>query len=369
MKTILLIDDDDDLRLATKLLLQLNNYHVVEAENGYRGVECAKRNQPDLIICDVQMPGIDGYTTLEQLHSEESTAIIPFIFLTGKHQKEDIRKGMVLGASDYLTKPFTEEELLKAVESRLSLKQQYDEYSTKQVRALRANISRALPHELRTPLTGLLGFAQLLKDDAAHLTIEELTEYGDFIFKSSNRIKATLEKFWLYTQLELRKTQDPRSLKQLPRNTIALIEAIKSVAEHKMMSMHRENDLILQLEEINGQIRIDDLQILIEELLDNAAKFSKSGQPITLSTHSEGESRILRIKDLGRGMSKAQINFIGAFMQFEREHYEQQGMGLGLIIAQRIAEINGGKLTIISEIGEGTEIVITFQNTSHGIEQ
>jgi DNA-binding response OmpR family regulator len=119
-KKILLIEDDVAVRENTEELLELSNYSVVTAANGKIGVEEAKRSNPDIIICDIMMPEMDGYEVLQILSKNNTTKYIPFIFLTAKTERKDIRKGMDMGADDYLTKPFNESELLSAIESRLA---------------------------------------------------------------------------------------------------------------------------------------------------------------------------------------------------------------------------------------------------------
>jgi CRP-like cAMP-binding protein/CheY-like chemotaxis protein len=119
MKKILLIEDNPDVRENTSEILSLANYHVTVAENGRVGVELAQKDRPDLIICDIMMPELDGYGVLHILGKNPQTAGVPFIFLTAKTEKTDIRKGMNLGADDYLTKPFDETDLLNAIEARL----------------------------------------------------------------------------------------------------------------------------------------------------------------------------------------------------------------------------------------------------------
>lgn len=130
MKKILLIEDNLEVRENTSEILALANYHVVAAENGKIGVELAQKERPDLIICDIMMPELDGYGVLHILNKNEQTANIPFIFLTAKTEKTDIRKGMNLGADDYLTKPFDDTDLLNAIETRLRkhsmLQKQYE---------------------------------------------------------------------------------------------------------------------------------------------------------------------------------------------------------------------------------------------------
>ncbi len=119
MKKILIIEDNPEVRENTSEILSLANYSVISAENGKAGVDLAQREMPDLIICDIMMPELDGYGVLHILSKNEQTSGIPFIFLTAKAEKNDIRKGMDLGADDYLTKPFDDTDLLNAIEARL----------------------------------------------------------------------------------------------------------------------------------------------------------------------------------------------------------------------------------------------------------
>lgn len=119
MSKILIIDDHDDIRENIAEILMLAGYESITAENGRRGVEVAVKEKPDLIICDIMMPELDGYGVLHLLRKNEDTAFTPFIFLSAKTERSDLRKGMDMGADDYITKPFDDIELLNAVETRL----------------------------------------------------------------------------------------------------------------------------------------------------------------------------------------------------------------------------------------------------------
>jgi two-component system, sensor histidine kinase and response regulator len=120
MYKILIIEDEDAIRENIKDLLVTENFIVVEAENGRVGIQMALEEHPDLILCDVMMPEIEGYKVLEEIVHHSTTQLTPFIFLTAKATKDDLRRGMDLGADDYLTKPFTRKELLSAVTTRLA---------------------------------------------------------------------------------------------------------------------------------------------------------------------------------------------------------------------------------------------------------
>jgi DNA-binding NarL/FixJ family response regulator len=119
MKKILVIEDEAEMRRNITALLRYHGYEPAAAENGRAGVEAARREKPDLILCDVMMPDLDGYGVLQALHADTSLAGIPFIFLTAKGEKDDLRSGMNLGADDYLTKPVANADLIRAIDARL----------------------------------------------------------------------------------------------------------------------------------------------------------------------------------------------------------------------------------------------------------
>jgi DNA-binding NarL/FixJ family response regulator len=119
MKKILIIEDEPEMRRNLATVLRLEKYQPLTAENGNIGVELAKRERPDLILCDVMMPGLDGYGVLQALREDAQLALIPFVFLTAKGEKDDLRSGMNLGADDYLTKPVAKADLLNTIDARL----------------------------------------------------------------------------------------------------------------------------------------------------------------------------------------------------------------------------------------------------------
>jgi DNA-binding NarL/FixJ family response regulator len=119
MKKILVIEDEPEMRRNITVLLRYHDYEPVGVENGRQGLEAARREKPDLILCDVMMPELDGYGVLQALQADGSLGRIPFIFLTAKGEKDDLRSGMNLGADDYLTKPVANADLVRAIEARL----------------------------------------------------------------------------------------------------------------------------------------------------------------------------------------------------------------------------------------------------------
>ncbi|QEC79550.1 response regulator [Mucilaginibacter ginsenosidivorax] len=141
-KKVLIIEDNNDIRENVVEILELANYQVFDANNGKKGVELAIKELPDIILCDIMMPELDGYGVLYMLNKNTDTAAIPFIFLTAKAERVDLRKGMELGADDYLTKPFDDMELLNAIESRLKKKELHQNFYSKSLDRLNSLIAK-----------------------------------------------------------------------------------------------------------------------------------------------------------------------------------------------------------------------------------
>ncbi len=357
MTKILVVEDDELIRFYVVRVLQEEKFDVISAENGLVGIVKAKKYLPDLIICDVHMPEKNGYEVLANLRSAPRTATIPFIFLTGQSAKEDMRHGMNLGADDYLTKPFEVEELFSAIQVRLKKHARF----TKQMDDLRLNISFTMPHELRTPLTAIIGFAQLLSDPDMAEDKQQVLEMADAIYQSGIRLERIVENYLLYTNLRLMEYKSNAKKAFSREKPIETKNVIATFAKQKAEQMQRVDDLFLHLVDADVPISARNLKKIVEELVDNALKFSKPGSKVKIMTNIDSTYFSLIIINSGRGMTTEQIRNIGAYMQFERKHYEQQGSGLGIIIAKLLAELHDGDLTIESKPNEKTKVQIRLR--------
>src|SRR3954469_14024641 len=153
MTSILVIEDEIDIRENMAEILQFEGYDVLTAEQGVAGVQAARDYLPDLVICDIMMPELDGYGGLAELRGQAATAAIPFIFLTAKADRDSVRFGMNAGADDYLAKPCGRDEIVAAVSTRIAKREAVDQIHKQNFEELRGNLLTILPHELRTPLT------------------------------------------------------------------------------------------------------------------------------------------------------------------------------------------------------------------------
>ena len=356
MKKVLVIDDEEWLREMIHLALKQKGFEVIEAVNGADGIEKARRELPDLILCDVNMDKVDGYLTLSSLRTEAPTAAIPFILMTGLADNAGMRHGMELGADDYLPKPFTADALYAAVEARLKKAQTVRDEAERKLAHLRDNISLMLPHEMRTPLNGILAYGEILTSEAATLKPNEVVEIGHVIHQSGRLLERLIENFLIYAQLEL-VAADPQNVSALrigrTEHPVALIE--KHAANHAAQA-NRSRDLSVEPGDIPVPMAEEYLAKVVDELVQNAFKFSQPGTPVQVKLNEAFNSVALTVADQGCGFSAEQISRVGAYMQFDRKMHEQQGQGLGLTIAKRLVELHGGTLSIESEKGAGATI-------------
>ena len=353
MRRILIVDDEPTYRETLCGILRQSGYLVYEAEDGDQAIEVAQHALPDLIVSDVMMERLDGFGLLDRLRMDPSTSMIPFVFTTGLADKESMRKGMSLGADDFLVKPFSGSDLLSTIEIRLAKRDELKQEAERKLSQLRSCISLALPHEIRTPLASILGFADVLSDDGAQLSHDEVLQSGRLVKKAGLRLQHLLENFMIYAQLEI-VASDPERMTSFKRAILPRTrEYIEAVSRVRAEVWGRSEDLVLDLVASPASISDAYLKKIVEEIVDNAFKFSTTGTRVEVSTVHEENSFVLSVADSGRGMTSAQVASLGAYVQFERAYYEQQGTGLGLFIAKRLTELHGGTMTFESNIGAG----------------
>lgn len=359
MARILLIEDSDDLRMDMAEMLAIEGYSVLEAADGRAGLEVAFAQVPDLVICDVMMPHMDGYEVLEKLRASPLTATIPFIFLTSRSEHASQRQGMRMGADDYLVKPFNVEELLSVIRVQLKKLEDMRAVADQQMEHLRMNIITAMPHELRTPLNTILGFSEMLMVEAESVNPQQIREWAQFIHNAGTRLMRMAENYLVYAQVSVA-LNDPEERDRMRHERVLLPHDILQAQAQAMAQQHeREQDLRLNLQPVDSvQCSYTHFVKIIDELVDNACKFSDVNLPILIRSAIEGGYYVVYVEDQGHGISPEYLGRVGAYMQFDRWFYEQQGSGLGLGIVVQILRLHDGMFSITSKPGEGTRVKI-----------
>jgi CheY-like chemotaxis protein len=360
MKKILIIDDEESICTSIEMILQDSGYTTLRAGSGSEGLRMAREHLPDLTLCDVNMPDMNGRTVLQEFRKDAELKTRAFVMMTGNTADTPQRTGMNLGADDYLAKPFEIPDLLQCVQTRLKKAELLGVVEGKLLQEMRTAIHSTMPHEFYTPLTGIIGLSDILKEDARQLTPEEVIEYATDIGKSGQRLYRTLRNYLKILDLE----QSHAAAGTVHQPAALGMEEAKAVVETNARSVtakyKRGADLTLQFQPCSPCIDQDSLASLTEELVENACSFSAPGRAILVEFFPDKNRTVLRVTDQGRGMTAEQIDRVGAFTQFDRKRYEQQGLGLGLTLASRQLERVGGSLPLQSKVGEGTTAVVSL---------
>ncbi len=349
MSKILVIEDEDNIRELISDILEAEDFEVLQAANGREGVDLARSHSIALILCDIMMPELNGYDVLAQVRGLPNLATVPFIFLTAKVNRADIRQGMDWGADDYLTKPFSRQELLNAIRARLQKQANVGKHYQQRLEELRQNIAQALPHELLTPLNGLMGLSSILKTDYQEIEPDDLAEIVNGIYSSARRLDRVIQNTLMYSKLRLISEGQAKDTTLTDGVLYNAEFNITWTAQRCAERLHRDADLSLAIEDSVLAISEQAIHKIVEELVDNACKFSEPGTPIHLIGRIVGDRYHLALTNQGRGMSPDQIAGVGAYQQFERKFYEQQGTGLGLVIVRQLVDLYQGELTISSQ--------------------
>ncbi len=361
MKKILVIEDEADIRENILDLLSEEGYWVVGAQDGEEGIHKIWQEFPDLVLCDILMPKVDGYGVLTVINKSPITSTIPFIFLTAKTQREDLRKGMVLGADDYITKPFTRLELLQAIETRLLKHEQLRLQAQQKFVELSANIRLSLPHELLTPLSVVLGFSEFLMNS---LTTEadnlQTLEIVSDIHNAATRLLHSLQKYLFYAEVEVILSDAEKITKARHSRFQIKQQEVQAVVDSISESAERHEDIRIEVSQALVCISENHFHKLMEELLENAIRYSRAGSLINVEGEAIREKGFYKIQvtDHGKGMTSEQIAGLGGFIQTERKLYPSQQSGLGLEIVRKILDIYQGSLSIQSEAGSWTKVEV-----------
>lgn len=357
MAKILVIDDYPDTIKVLESLLTLRGYEVVTAPNGREGVKRAFDHLPDLIVCDVMMPYMNGYEVLAAVRKNPATFGTPFILLTSRNEKEDVRTGMELGADDYLTKPFSNTEIVNAVKVRLEKNKNVKSFYDKKLKELQLYLLSSLPHELRTPLNTILGFAQIIDKSFDSLSKEEIKAMNGNILASGQDLLRMIGNYSYYNML--RDKMDSKAW----RDNIEAISAkglIEEVAFETSYGYKRTDDLKMGLADGELMMLEEHLRKLVKELSDNCFKFSQEDSRVSVKSFVKKGSYHIHFTDSGIGMLPDEVQRIGPFIQFNRDENEQQGSGLGLAIAKVIVKLYDGTFEIDSLPKKETIVKVAF---------
>lgn len=350
MTKILVIEDDKLIQNNLFDLLTSEDYSVACANNGVEGITKVQEFFPDLIICDIMMPGLNGFEVLRELQKDDETAGIPFLFLTAKTEMENLRHGMRLGADDYLLKPFDVDEILEAIKTRIRKKEIYNE----RLKQMQHQIAHKIPHDLRTPLVPILGYAEMIESED---DIELIKEMIKTIKASGKTLHNRIEKFLLYKDLLLNEFSKSEDITNA--GTTKITTELVSFFSSSIHDAYKSNERVdLEIETSDLKISEWYLKIALVELIENGLRYSDKDSSVKVKGSVSNDYYTINIIDEGKGMTQNQINSIGAFKKFTEDSIPEHGFGLGLVIVEKIISLHNGSFEIKSEVDKFTECII-----------
>jgi two-component system sensor histidine kinase/response regulator len=357
---ILIIEDTKSIREELRDILTFEGMQVFTAENGQEGIDKAKEYLPDLILCDIMMPVKDGFEVFGEIQNINNFKHTPFIFLTAKATVENRREGMILGADDYIVKPFDIDLLIKSVKSRLYKEKKRKQSENHKLETLQNNISHAIPHELLTPLNGIIGLSGLMKNPERGIDDKKFRDFASGIFDSGHRLLSTIQKFIYYTEVELLLNNDKKEASLKEEITETGEQELEEQSQIIARKFNRKSDIELHLKPFNIKISSFHFEVIIANIVDNAFKFSNQGDKVIIEVELDDSHVHITVIDNGVGFNEVTLNQIGAFTQFNRSKMEQQGLGLGLITSKKLINFYEGELSISENKPKGSCVKLSF---------
>jgi two-component system sensor histidine kinase/response regulator len=371
-KHILIVEDDEALLNGVRDLLEVEGYKVSSASDGVAALKLLESlpQRPDLIVSDIRMPNMDGYELLSQVRSRYEWMSIPFIFLTARGEKEDIRFGKLHGVDDYIVKPFDFKDLLVSVQACLTRYSMLNTWQESRMEALKRQIIVLLNHEFRTPLQFIVAYADLMASTPTLAHSEELREYVDGILVGGERLSRLVESF--LTLVELESGYGSKVYEQRKGMIVNLGELVLDAMKGlQYLIAERGVEVELDIDKALPPIVGDRvyLGIAFRHLIENAIKFSPKNRQarVHVALSADGGYVSFSVQDWGQGVPPEELDrLFELFYQFSRDQYEQQGVGAGLAIVRHVANLHGGRIEAESQVNQGScfRLLIPAHNPS-----
>lgn len=364
--TILFVEDNRDLRKNAALVLELEGYKVQVARDGREALDYLENGLiPDLIVSDIMMPRMDGYAFFEAVRQIPYLKAVPFIFLTARGSRRDISTGRMLGADDYLVKPFDPEDFLIAVQNKLKRTADIRAQAVEGLNDARRLLIQLLSHELRTPLTYVTGGFALLAEELETQQVAGLSDdiriSLELIQSGTMRLNRLAEQMVLYSQI----ISGSAAQHVAEMSDVLELDYLISDALTSLQKYIKSRQIDVHVHNASGALPVmgvkDLLVNALSEVIRNAAQYSHEGSEVDIILRQQDDRAVIEVVDHGIGISEQdQADIWNVMTQSDRDRNEQQGVGMGLPIARGLIEAHGGEIALTSVEGEGTQVTISL---------
>jgi two-component system sensor histidine kinase/response regulator len=363
-KKILVIDDEVPMCDFIGTALH-PRFDFTAVNDGQDGVQTATFLQPDLILCDVNMSGVDGYQTLHLLRENPLTCHTPCILMTGQRSESGWRKGMELGADDYLLKPFTVGQLHNVVNVRLAKHDSIKHRAEEKFRNMQRTLATSIPNQLLAPMDDLLALTELIGKGYRAFDYDEIVAMARDAHRVGVRVRQQVENCLLFAELMMLAEDPARPSPWRARSRVHVLDIVEPAVVEMARQHQRLPDLQMSMSYCQSHIAARSLQKIVQEMLDNAMKYSNTKSPVEVRAFPSRTECIVEIADRGPGITPEQLDKLDAFVRFEEKLADDKGCGLGLAIARRLAELNGGRLTLTTRESGGTIAHLALPGVLH----
>jgi two-component system sensor histidine kinase/response regulator len=363
---ILLVDDHLSLLTSLKFRLESYGYRVLTADNGRSALEVMAGARPDLIISDIMMPVMDGFDFFQAVRSDPRWLGVPFIFLSAKGAEGDVRYGKLLGAEEYIVKPFDPEDLRVAVVAKLRRAQELQRHSQQELETLKKQLVGVMSHEFKTPLSYIKLATELLSKHKKMLTLEDLEQAVQSIQRGERRLSGLIEDVLSVAAIDAGLAHQHHQAHRHPYSIASSVWEAVNACRDQAAARDIKVNVTPPADNLYMQGIEKYLTSALTRLLSNAIKFSTEGGQVSIVTHHNDEQIAIAVQDWGQGIPAAELpRLFDRFYQVNRKKYEQQGAGLGLTIARAYVELHGGRIEVTSEEGVGSTFTAWLPLHSH----
>ncbi len=347
MTHILVIEDDKPTRYQISKLLSLEGYEVSGAEDGIEGIEKANEVLPDLIVCDIMMPNLDGYGTLLRMRENPKTRLIPFIFLTAKSQIEDLRKGMELGADDYLTKPVSPPSLFNSIARRLEKRAHQIEEAERKKEELSLELAISIPAEIEDSIQRIVSLGNIMAMKYSKADSQAL-DICNSLNNEAHSLKRYIRRIDLFGKLpQLYANRFNEGIIDHKSNEASTDRAVKS-ANTSATRFSRNGDLEVKVPDCPIHIDEQYLEIIVDELVSNAFEASNEGSKVELDISYDDDMLTISVSDSGTGLEEERLEELQSFSKFGQLNQESSRLSLGIPLVQGITRLHGGEFCLES---------------------
>jgi two-component system, sensor histidine kinase and response regulator len=383
--TILIVDDNPQNLQVLGKILQENNYKIEFSISGEAALNWVKTKKFDLILLDINMPGLNGFEVCRRMRSNPEMDNVPIIFLSADADRESILKGFELGAQDYVTKPFDSRELLvrakthlklkdslqklakfnkvleeKVVVRTLELKQSNEKLKASNLKLYELDKAKTgflnlISHEIRTPLNGISGPLELLKHTVDIGEIGELVKILDI---SVQRLESFAADALLITRLKTKQTE-------IKREEVHLLTLIEELLEEEKRKFQSVNINVKDKSKIRHDLITGETLLIkkcIYNIIDNAIRYSPEDRPVEIIIYDENQTVVCDISDSGKGFAEGDAERVFELFTTDDE-YKDNSIGIGLTICKMIMEAHLGSIIIGNNHEGGAFVKLVFNNS------